>query len=152
MYCVNDCINPGVAPRIAPRADGGTHAFAALVPAGAVPASRNEALRAILIDMLARVFAVAPGDLLRPTRGRQASARARQLAMYLAHVAVGLNLSAVGRLFGRDRTTVAHACGLIEEQREEPAFDRLVDRLEQALLDRLALAVAAGAGEVRHGR
>ena len=50
--------------------------------------------------------------------------------MYLAHVGCGLSLTEVGRLFARDRTTVAHACGLIEDRREEPGFDRALELLE----------------------
>lgn len=50
--------------------------------------------------------------------------------MYLAHVACGLTMSDTGRLFGRDRTTVAHACGVIEDKRDDPLFDRALDLLE----------------------
>ena len=50
--------------------------------------------------------------------------------MYLAHVGCGLTLTEVGRLFARDRTTVAHACGLVEDRREEPPFDRALELLE----------------------
>lgn len=53
--------------------------------------------------------------------------------MYLAHVACGLNMTDVGACFGRDRTTVAHACAVIENCRDDPAFDRKLERLEQPL-------------------
>jgi chromosomal replication initiation ATPase DnaA len=53
--------------------------------------------------------------------------------MYLAHVACGLTLTDTGRLFGRDRTTVAHACGVIEDRRDDPLFDRALDLLEWAV-------------------
>lgn len=53
--------------------------------------------------------------------------------MYLAHVACGLPLAEVGRLFSRDRTTVAHACALIEDRRDDPTFDRALAVLEFAL-------------------
>ena len=46
-------------------------------------------------------------DLRKRTRGRADTAFARQVAMYLAHVAYGLTLSDVGRVFERDRTTVS---------------------------------------------
>ena len=57
--------------------------------------------------------------------------------MYLAHVGLGLSYTDAGRLFGRDRTTVAHACRLVEERREDPRFDASLDYLEQTLRARL---------------
>ncbi len=80
-----------------------------------------------------QVFGIAGHDLRRTTRGRANVALARQVAMYLAHVGCGLSLTEAGRLFGRDRTTVAHACGVIEDRRDDPAFDRALDLLEWAV-------------------
>jgi chromosomal replication initiation ATPase DnaA len=80
-----------------------------------------------------QVFGVAGDDLRRGTRGRAKVALARQVAMYLAHVGCGLSLTATGHLFGRDRTTVAHACGVIEDRRDDPVFDRALDLLEWAM-------------------
>jgi len=77
-----------------------------------------------------QVFGVGREDLHRLSRGRAEVALARQVAMYLAHVACGLTMSDTGRLFGRDRTTVAHACGVIEDRRDDPLFDRALDLLE----------------------
>jgi chromosomal replication initiation ATPase DnaA len=53
--------------------------------------------------------------------------------MYLAHVHFGLTLSQVGRNFGRDRTTVAHACARIEDSRDDPTVDTVLSCLESAL-------------------
>jgi chromosomal replication initiation ATPase DnaA len=50
--------------------------------------------------------------------------------MYLAHVACAASLAAVGRTFGRDRTTAGHACRRIEDRRDDFAFDALVASLE----------------------
>ena len=55
---------------------------------------------------------------------------ARQIAMYLAHVGFGLNFEIVGQAFGRDRTTVAHACRVIEDSRDDIWFDCRVATLE----------------------
>jgi hypothetical protein len=76
-----------------------------------------------------QVFGVGPEDLRCMTRGRANVALARQVAMYLAHVVCGMTLTDTGRLFGRDRTTVAHACGVIEDRRDDPLFDRALDLL-----------------------
>jgi hypothetical protein len=53
--------------------------------------------------------------------------------MYLAHVAFRLSLTEVGELFGRDRTTVAHACGVIEDLRDDEIIDRALTVLAAAL-------------------
>jgi chromosomal replication initiation ATPase DnaA len=66
-------------------------------------------------------------------RSRRQIAFARQIGMYLAHVAGGLTMAETGRLFARDRTTVAHACAVIEDRRDDPAFDRTLAILEFAL-------------------
>lgn len=61
-------------------------------------------------------------------------ALARQIAMYLAHVALGLSFTEIGRLFSRDRTTVAHGCGVIEGLRDNPRMDRALTMLERAVV------------------
>jgi chromosomal replication initiation ATPase DnaA len=58
-------------------------------------------------------------------------ALARQIAMYLSHVAFRVSLTDVGRIFGRDRTTVSHACAVVEDLRDDPRFDRILDLLER---------------------
>lgn len=71
--------------------------------------------------------------LVSRARGRLAAARARQLAMYLSHVVLGRTLTEIGDAFGRDRTTVSYACALIEDMRDDPAFDAEVTGLEGRL-------------------
>ncbi len=73
------------------------------------------------------------GELRRPSRGQARIAFARQTAMYLAHVHLGFSLERVGEHFGRDRTTVAHACKRIEDSRDRPGFDGVLVHLEAAL-------------------
>jgi hypothetical protein len=46
-----------------------------------------------------------------------------------------------GALFARDRTTVAHACLVVEDRRDDPELDGRLDHLERAvasLIDALA--------------
>ena len=81
---------------------------------------------------VSQVFGIGQDDLRRTTRGRAPVARARQVAMYLTHVGFGLTLTQVGQLFERDRTTVAHACSVIEDCRDDPSFDRTLELLEWA--------------------
>lgn len=68
-----------------------------------------------------------------PTRGSARTAQARQAAMYLLRIGLGLSHSQIGAYFRRDRTTVAHACARIEDSRDDAAFDRTLDCLEAAL-------------------
>lgn len=69
------------------------------------------------------------------TQGRRdfRSAFARQVAMYLASVGFGMSLGRVARAFGRDRSTVRHACQVMEERRENPNFDQWMDALEASV-------------------
>lgn len=87
--------------------------------------------RGILSGIVAAAFDVPAKDLRAPTRGRAKVALARQIATYLAHVVLGMTLSDAGRLYGRDRTTAAHACRLVEDLRDEPRFDTLLSLLEE---------------------
>ena len=96
------------------------------------PAAR-EALRILIEDIVADVFGV-DADLLRqPTRGRARIALARQVAMYIAHIGSGLTLTEAGMVFERDRTTVAHACAVVEMRRDDREFDEGVVLLEQII-------------------
>jgi hypothetical protein len=87
-------------------------------------------LRCLLEMAAAVVFDVPLARLRAGSRGAAGAAFARQSAMYLAHTVLGLNYSAVGRLFGRDRTTAAHACHTVEDRRDDPAIDIRLDLME----------------------
>jgi chromosomal replication initiation ATPase DnaA len=69
----------------------------------------------------------------RAKRRREPDVLARQAAMYLANVAFGLTFTQIGAVFGRDRTTVAHACAVMEDLRDDPVIDRTLTALESAL-------------------
>ena len=61
------------------------------------------------------------------TRG--AAPLARQVAMYLVHVELGVTQTRIAAAFGRDRSTVGHACLAIEQRRDDPAFDDMMEAL-----------------------
>lgn len=73
-------------------------------------------------------------DFFAPSRRHMKTANARQLAMYLCHVLTGLTMTEVGAFFGRDRTTVSHACALIEDSREERRTDDHIQGLEDRVV------------------
>jgi hypothetical protein len=90
--------------------------------------------RRLAIDLaISTVFGVDSEYLWSGTRGVRDIAEARQVAMYLAHVCCAMSLTEVGVMFGRDRTTVAHACLKVEYRRDNPNFDRTLDVLSWAL-------------------
>lgn len=86
-------------------------------------------------SIAARLAAKAAGvpldEMLLAQRGRRDTAAARALAMYLAHVGLGVSMSRVALGFNRHRSTVAYACRRIEERREVAGWDRWVDALEE---------------------
>ena len=85
---------------------------------------------------------------MRKRRCRAEVAAARQLAMYLTHVMLGRTLTEVGALYGRDRTTVAYACAVIEDRRDG-RFDAEVCRLESEIAS-WAEQAAYAPSEARH--
>jgi len=89
----------------------------------------------------------ASNDCMTRRRGPQAGARARALAAYLQHVALGDSLSACSRLYARDRNTLRKACGRIEDARDDGDFDAAVTALEAALR-----RFAAQTLDVQHSR
>lgn len=97
------------------------------------PKERRRAYAAITAGLVALVFGVAPQDLAAPTRQQAPVSFARQVAMYLTHVVFGVSLARVGAAFGRDRTTAAYACQIIEEAREDSYIDEVVGRIDAAL-------------------
>jgi hypothetical protein len=88
---------------------------------------------AAVAAMVAQQRNVPLGQLLHRSRREAGVAEARQLAMYLVHVVLGRTYSQVGDFFGRDRTTVAHACARIEDQRDRRGFDEEVAAFEAAI-------------------
>lgn len=108
---------------------------------------RQEQIAAIcdgMIDIVAVLFNVSGRELRSPRRSSKPVSRVRQIAMYLAHVALELSMRDVGRGFGRDRTTVLYACHQIEDMREDKEFDQIVGRVEQIV--RVAFGVRARRG------
>ncbi len=87
-----------------------------------------------MIDIAAALFNVSGKDLRKPGRTSLGVSRVRQVAMYVCHVVLRLNMSDIGRAFGRDRTTVVHACHLIEDLRDDCDFERIISTTERVAL------------------
>ncbi|RDJ23551.1 chromosomal replication initiator DnaA [Bosea caraganae] len=95
---------------------------------------RQTALARLIESAASATTGISTRQLRQRLRGTQAAARSRQMAMYLAHVVFGLSFTRVGICFGRDRTTVRHACALIEDRRDDPRHDLALAALEAGLL------------------
>ena len=83
-----------------------------------------------LIDILSAYFNVSGRQIRSPKRHNLDVARVRQIGMYVANVVLGINMTMIGQGFGRNKSTVIHACHLIEDMRDDDEFDRLVAKLE----------------------
>ena len=88
-----------------------------------------------MIDIAAALFSVSGREIRRGGRSSTSVARVRQIAMYVTHTVLRVSMRQVGLGFGRDRTTVLHACHVIEDMRDDVEFDRHV-----AMVERVALA------------
>lgn len=106
------------------------------IDGGASQTARTVAPRAACA-LAARLAASASGivvtEIAADTRRSARTASARQIGMYLAHTVFGLSLKTVGVYFGRDRTTAAHACRLVEDRRDDRVFDEELAELEDLL-------------------
>ena len=90
--------------------------------------------RAVLITHLVAFSTGVPArEIVANGRAGVSASEARHLAMYLAHTGLGWPLARVGAAFSRDRTTVGHACRRVEDRRDDVAFDRRVEALEECL-------------------
>jgi hypothetical protein len=94
---------------------------------------RGPELTRLVSGVAARLFAVGPDRLAGAERGSARAALARQVEIYLLHVGFGLDAGTLGRLVGRDRTTVIHACATVEDRRDVPAFDAALGIVEISL-------------------
>ncbi len=83
-----------------------------------------------VVTQVAAAYRVSPDLLLHRSRCRAEVAMARQIAMYLVHVLLSRSLLEVGTMFRRDRTTVAHACAMVEDRRDDKTFDELLLAIE----------------------
>lgn len=83
--------------------------------------------------IVAHAYDVRLKDMRAFTRRGPRAAFARQLAMYLSHIVLGMSVSGVSAAFERHRSTVCHALHHIEDLRDDAEFDRTVLYLEALL-------------------
>jgi len=98
---------------------------------GRLISDRNNAR--LVSGLVGYAMAVRAEEILTSGRGTLEVSRARQVAMYLAHVGMGMSLARVATAFERDRSTVAHGCHLIEDKRDDLSFNAWIECLEDGI-------------------
>lgn len=83
------------------------------------------------IDLACEAYGINPIELLPSGRAAANISLTRQVAIYLAHVVGQLTVTQLAEEFDRDRSTVSHACHLIEDKRDSPIFDQQMNFLEK---------------------
>lgn len=104
-----------------------------------------------VIREVADRYELRPGDLTSSSYGDRSVQLARHLAVYIAREETGASYPALGRVFGRDHTTVLHSCRLV---RDQLAADAEVAREVRAIRDALngrALVTAPSRENGAHG-
>lgn len=71
----------------------------------------------VVINTVAKHFGISTDVLLNEDRDVASVARARQITMYLLRRVSGYSYSEIGRICGRDHSTVMHGCDLIMQRR-----------------------------------
>ncbi len=99
------------------------------------PAIFLAAQRAGLAQLIVmQVYAIPADEMRAPTRGRPLAARARQIAIHLARRVFQMSYKQLAAEFGRDRSTIIHACQVIRNQRADNGeFDSTLCWMESHL-------------------
>ena len=88
----------------------------------------------IVRRLVIELFAMAGDrDLPEAMVHRRPRCHKRQIAMYLSHVVLSVPYRTIGVAFARDRTTVVHACSVIEDRRDDRDYDHFVECCERCI-------------------
>jgi len=112
--------------------------------------SYRDAAAQLCLKTVALALCVPLSQLVAANRCKADIALARQIAMYLAHTQFSMAMTEVGLAFGRDRTTVSHACRVVEDKRDEDVFDLTINQLE-GLLGEAVIAIEARCRQLEGG-
>lgn len=97
----------------------------------------------LALFVAAQVYGVPLAEMRAPTRGRPHAARARQIAVHLAAKVFGMSHRQLAREFGRDRSTVCHACRRVAAMRAgSPEFHATLCWMESLLMQAAGRAAA----------
>ncbi len=91
---------------------------------------RERLMVGYVTSLVAMIMDVPPREIEARRRTSAVASRARHTAIYLIHVVLGWPMWRAAAAFGRDRTTASHAVQLIEDLREDAAFDARLSAME----------------------
>jgi hypothetical protein len=97
---------------------------------------RSLAIRSVcgVVRMIAAEMVFLIGGRVPDGRNRRfAMSHIQQIAMYVCHVVLQLTMTDIAVAFGRDRTTVGHACARVEDRRDDRAYDALIGAVERVV-------------------
>lgn len=103
---------------------------------GYVPPSSTlpvDAVCRIAQELTTEMVMLVGGRLLARRDRRRMLCHVRQIAMYVCHVGLQISHDDIAGAFGRNRSTVGHACKTVEQRREDAAFDDFVSALERSV-------------------
>ncbi|MCD2175559.1 helix-turn-helix domain-containing protein [Rhizobium sp. C4] len=104
-------------------------------PLSALRETRPERVICQSVRLMTAEFLFVSGDRIGMRRERRRLAcHIRQIAMYVCHVALQMRMTTIGEGFGRDRSTVAHACAVVEDRRDDRDFDEFVSAIERIVV------------------
>lgn len=86
-------------------------------------------------ELAALIYGVRPHLLRSSHRHSRAATDARQVAMYIANVALGIDFEDIGEFANRNRDTIRHGVERVEDRREDPGFDALITSMEVLISD-----------------
>lgn len=98
---------------------------------------------AFVIKLVSLLEKTDPEAMKNTSRGKADICLARQMSMYLMHTVFSCTYHQVSVFFKRDRTTISHACKLIEDLRDNQEFDKRLEAMENLLVSARCLSEVA---------
>lgn len=81
--------------------------------------------------LVAEVLLLARHNLPAVRARRSLARHSRQIAIYICHVSLSIPQAEVASAFAKDRSTVRHSCHVVEDWRDDPAYDAFIESLER---------------------
>ena len=104
------------------------------LPLPQAPASLPLSRICKIVSHIVSEFVMLTGERVQMRRDRRrVICHIRQIAMYICHVTLSIPLNDIASAYGKDRSTVGHACGVVEDRRDNAAYDEFVTTIERLI-------------------